>query len=334
MSESDCAPVWVLSEGKAGMENQVVGLAEAVGLPFETKRARLARPWRWMAPYTLFNPLRLLEKGATPLTPPWPRLLIACGRQSVPLSIAIRRASAGRTFTVQCQDPRISPRWFDLVVPPEHDRVSGGNVMPIIGSPNRVTPERLAEAKTRWAPLFGENPCPRIAVLIGGRSKAHDLPPTIAHELAERLAARARGGASLMVTISRRTPPESAAILTDILKRAGAYVWNNLGPNPYFGMLAWADAIVVTSDSVNMATEAGATGRPVHVFPLPGGAPKFDRFHDSLAERGVTRPFNGHLESWRYLPLNETARVASRIRAELGLDQAAPKSDVGRLAAS
>ena len=85
-----------------------------------------------------------------------------------------------------------------------------------------------------------------------------------------------------------------------------------------------AEAIVVTSDSVAMTSEACATGKPVFVIELPGGSLKFERFHDALAEAGCTRPFTdavaaGGLETWRYTPLGETASVAGEIRRRLGI---------------
>ena len=44
--------------------------------------------------------------------------------------------------------------------------------------------------------------------------------------------------------------------------------------NPYFGILALADAFVVTSDSVAMLSEAAAAERPVHIFDLGGAGPE------------------------------------------------------------
>ena len=40
--------------------------------------------------------------------------------------------------------------------------------------------------------------------------------------------------------------------------------------NPYFGMLALGDELVVTADSVSMLSEACATGKPVYMAPLGG----------------------------------------------------------------
>jgi len=91
--------------------------------------------------------------------------------------------------------------------------------------------------------------------------------------------------------------------------------WLNLAS--IVGRLGLADALVVTGDSVTMISEAAATGKPVHVVELPGGTAKFSRFHAGMGAAGITRPFDGRLESWDYPPLEETARAAAEIRRRL-----------------
>jgi mitochondrial fission protein ELM1 len=79
-----------------------------------------------------------------------------------------------------------------------------------------------------------------------------------------------------------------------------------------------------------MVTEAASTGKPVHVIELEGGSRKFDNFHRLMREAGVTRPFTGTLESWRYDPPNDTARAAAAVRRLMGLGDTAGKDGVGR----
>lgn len=304
------------------MESQGLGLALRTGLPVETKRVRLRQPWSWLAPRTAGNPLARLTPESTPLEPPWPRLLIGVGRQSVPVSIAVKRASGGQTVTVQCQHPRVAPGHFDLVVPPEHDGLTGANVFPILGSPNGITPTALARAREEWRPRFASLREPRVAALIGGTSKGYSFTRAEAAHIAEILCGLA-GDCGLMVTTSRRTGTANTDVLRQRLA-ACADFWDGSGANPYPGMLAWADAFLVTADSVNMACEAGATGKPVHVLPLSGGSAKFRRFHRSLELRGVSRPFRGQIERWSYVPLDETGRAAERIRALLDGARQAP----------
>ena len=122
MAEEIC---WVVTDGKPGMVSQALGLAEAVGLPIVEKRVEIRAPWRWLPAQAWAAPFAALSPQGDGLAPPWPRLLIGCGRMSVPLSIAVRRASGGRTFTVQLQDPKVAAHKFDLVVPSRHDRYRG-----------------------------------------------------------------------------------------------------------------------------------------------------------------------------------------------------------------
>lgn len=315
---------WALTDGRKGMENQAVGLAEAVGLEFTIKRLAPRAPWKWL-PANIFGrpwplPMWALGPKSDPLEPPWPRLLIACGRQTIAYSIAIRRLSNGETFTVQTQDPRIKLDHFDLLVPPRHDNLTGQNVVPITGSPNRITDDKLSEARTEFASLFSSKQEPRIAILIGGSSTHYRLTPEKINDLAAQLRKLADDGLTLMITTSRRTGEENVKRLSDALEGTGAYLWDGQGANPYFALLAYADHILVTSDSTNMVTEAASTGKPVHVINLDGGSDKFKRFHKEMQSLGITREFSGSLPTWPYEPLNETQRVAQIVRQKIGLD--------------
>ena len=297
----------------------MVGLAEAIGLPFESKVVRPSWPWT-MLPVTMWPaPFSALGANSSAFSPPWPDLVIGCGWRSIPFMLAIKRLSGGKSLTVQTQDPRVRPDLFDVVVAPEHDRTKGGNVFSILGSPNRITPEKLAAAAQEWAPRFDALSRPLVAVLIGGTSKAYRLTPARMKEIAEDLKALQLSGAGLMITTSRRTGTEQVRVLTETMRGTGAFLWTGEGPNPYFGMLGLADAILVTADSTNMITEAASTGKPVHILPLLRGSIKFGRFHEALVDRGIVRPYSGRLEKWTYPPLAETARAAGFIRAKLGL---------------
>jgi mitochondrial fission protein ELM1 len=299
------------------METQCLGLAEALGLTPLVKRIHPRAPWRWLPPNLWWRALAALDPGrGDTLAPPWPELLIASGRQSIAPTIAVGRASGGLTFTVMIQDPRVDPAHFGLVIAPEHDRITGPNVLRIKGSITRIAPDRLAAAAAAYADRVAGLPRPLIAVLIGGNSKVHRLTPERARALAEELLAAARSsGGSLLVTPSRRTGAENEGILRQALTAAPGEFWAHQGDNPYFAYLGLADAIVVTGDSVNMVSEAASTGKPVHIADLPGGSAKFSRFHQSFFDAGIARPFAGRIETWSYPPLNETARAAEALKA-------------------
>ena len=86
---------WVLTTGEAGMRSQALGLAEAVGLPIEEKRIVVRRPWAWLPGGLLPMPLSALDPSGDLLAPPWPRLVVGCGRRSIGIALAVKRAVAG-----------------------------------------------------------------------------------------------------------------------------------------------------------------------------------------------------------------------------------------------
>ena len=310
--------IWAVSDGRSGIENQALGLAEAVARlrPAEITVKRIAhrRGVRLLPSLLNLFPRRGLSAASDPIEPPWPDLWIGAGRASIALSLGVRRWSKGATFVVQVQDPRLPAGLFDLVAPPRHDQVSGDNVFSLTGAPNRLTPERLAADRARFAGLIDPLPRPRVAVLIGGRSKAFDLTPARAEALAGELdLALEQEEAALLMTFSRRTPEHAKAILTRRLARHPGVIWDGQGENPYYAFLAAADFIAVTEDSTNMAAEAAAAGAPVFVLKLDGRSPRMSRFHDDLEARGVARPFGGAFHRWNYEPLRETERAAEEI---------------------
>ena len=309
---------WVITDGKPGMENQCLGLAEALGVAPVIKRIRPRSPWRQLSPWLRLGKRFAAGPGGDRLEPPWPDLVIATGRHSVLPALSVAAQSRGRTFTVQIQDPVISPRHFDLVVVPEHDRLRGANVMVTRGALHRVTAAKLDEAAARLGPDYAHLPQPRVAVLVGGDNGVYRLTPTIMGDLAEGLVHLAQDcGAGLMVTPSRRTGADNEAILRARMRGVASVVWDGEGENPYFAFLGLADAIVVTCDSVSMVSEACSTGKPVYLVPLEGGSPKFAAFHAALTRAGIVRRFDGSFARWRYAALDDTARVAAEVQRRL-----------------
>lgn len=313
--------IWAISDGRAGIEAQAVGLAEAVGRQVRAEivvkrvgwNGRIGRlPWwanwlprRWLTP----------ESG---IQAPWPDLWIAAGRATLPLSIRAKRWSGGKTYVVQIQDPRVPANMFDLVIPPKHDRLTGDNILPITGSPHRVTAARLETEYEKFKDRIDALPRPRVAVLLGGRSRAFDLSALRAAEMAHQIQLPLeQEGGSLLMTFSRRTPDQAKALLTARLRHLPGIIWDGAGANPYFAFLAAADYILVTEDSTNMATEAASTGKPVFILKMDGQSLKFRLFHQELESMGAARPYGGAFHGWTYEPVDETGRAAAEIVARM-----------------
>lgn len=220
---------------------------------------------------------RLLGAGAIGLTrpcratlrPPWPDLLLTCGRRCLPVARWIKRRSGGRTRIVHLMRPATTAD-LDLVVLPRHDRdlPAGVEVLRVTGAPHRVGPARLAQAHETFAARYEPLPEPRIGLLVGGPSRHVPYPDGWSAELGRAVSALAKErGGSVIATTSRRTGAAATTALAGALD--GPHdLWSPGDPsdNPYLGILAWADVLVVTVDSVSMLSEACATAKPVHLF--------------------------------------------------------------------
>jgi len=328
--ETEALRLWVLTDGRPGNEAQALGLAEAIARrrPANIAIRRVApKAWTARLPARLWHAFGAHE-GGWPFTaynarvrrivPPWPDLVIGAGRRIAPLVAALKKLHGVKC--VQILDPYMPLADFDLVAIPEHDRITGQNLIATIGSIGRATPETVAQAAKPWRDRLAALPHPRLAVLLGGPSPSARFGGGAAGRLADALQALADQGHGLMVTPSQRTPRGLVGRLRDMLGDQ-AFVWDgtadNRGGNPYPGILGLADAVLVTDDSVNMASEAASTGKPVHVFPLARVSAKIHRFHATLEAQGAMRRFEGEIGDWTYPPLAEADRVAAEVDARL-----------------
>ena len=303
----------ILTEGYAGLEAQAIGLAERAGIAAERRVLAASRPWRWIpariwpAPLGTVGGLADLPDG----------LVLTVGGTGAAIGAALRRQ--GRRV-VQIQNPRMRLDRFDLVVANHHDEIRGPNVLLSRTALHRVTPAVLADARRTWTPRLAHLPRPLVAVLVGGSNGRFRLGPAEAEALAQGLASLHRNHrVGLAVTPSRRTGNPARAILDRHLFPLGAFVWDMTGDNPYLGLLACADSIVVTADSVSMVSEAVATAAPVAVVRLPGRSRRIELFLDALVDAGRVCMFDATLRHETATPLDDTAMVAAELCRRLGL---------------
>jgi uncharacterized protein len=303
---------WILTDGKIGDEVQCRGLAEALHVKAELRRVAPRGIYAWAMPFGPIDPRENPHASGSPLAPPYPDLAIAAGRRTVPYLRAVKRLSNGATFTVFLKDPYCSRTFADLIVVPEHDLLHGDNVMTALTPANRLSAEALAAARTKPDGRIDGLPRPRVTLLLGGPSTHHRYGAKEAAELAAIAGQVTRLGMGLMVTPSRRMPK---AVVDSIRANApeNAFVWDGIGANPYLAILAHADTIIVTADSVNMVGEAVVTGKPVYVYEPAGGHPKITAFLERLEGLGAVRRWRGRLEDWSYAPINATPTIAAEI---------------------
>jgi mitochondrial fission protein ELM1 len=251
----------VLLGPRTGDNNQALALAEALGLPFETRTLnynplQALSVWLWPTAATL-------NRGSgRHLQPPWPDLVIAIGRRSVPIARWIRKESGGRAKLVRIGHPRIDPKLFDLVITTRQYPVPPGDnvlLLPLAMSRFSTPPEPTAE-EAQW---LASAPSPRRLLAIGGATKYWSLS---AEQVADAVASLQQRDGSLIVVTSRRTDPKITEAIRSALKPMGQLVD---GAFPRFAVLLnQADEIFVTGDSVSMLSEAILTGKPVGLLPI------------------------------------------------------------------
>ncbi len=304
-------PVTILTEPLAGLQSQAIGLAEAAGLDPNLLPLTPRPPWSWITARLWPDPL-----AAVRLPPVPDGVIMAAGGTAAVVAARLRNPARP---VVQIQHPRIDPGKFDVVVVNRHDGLTGPNVVVTRTALHRVTPSRLAQAAALWAPRFADLPRPLVAVLVGGSNGRFRLDAPVAQALASQLMKMMRTDRiGLALTPSRRTAPEAQAALAAI-RPLGGWMWNMTGENPYYGLLALADAIIVTEDSVSMVSEAVATSAPVLLAPLPGKSRRIRLFNELLIRDGRIRPFAGRLETWDTAPLDDTKMAGEEIRHRLSL---------------
>lgn len=315
MNSQRFATVLAISDHAAGNQRQSLALARA--LRADAVQAQVAFPHvaRWLAPH-----LPARARAALPAEirdAKTPLLAVGCGRQAALALRALKRVHGSEVFTLQILDPRCRLDDFDLVIAPEHDDLGGAKVLRSLGALHPVDEHWLGQARADFSG-FAARAKPWTSVLIGGPNRAQAIDAHWLERLFDQLAAqRAEHPGTLAITASRRTP---AALRERIRRHAlalDAMLWldERDGPNPYPGMLAYADRIVVSPDSVNMLSEACAVGVPVHTLltrPLKG---KLHRFHAALRDRGLLHDLGA--KSWPRPPLRELPAIVDEVRARL-----------------
>jgi mitochondrial fission protein ELM1 len=255
--------IWVLMGHRRGDNNQLLALAEGLGLPFETRTME----YRWMSRvrWKIFRASAGHLKPASRrwLEPPWPDLVIGIGQRTVPVARWIRKQSGGRTRIVRLGHPRAPNRLFDLVITTRQYPVPPGTnvlTLPLAMNRFRAAPEPTPDEQA-W---LDARPRPHLLLSLGGTAPMWQLDIPALRDASGKLAARAgKTGGTLIVVGSPRTPSQVYDVIPS-------------GPNVaiadkhvrYPVLLADGDEHFVTADSVSMISEAVVTGKPVGLIPV------------------------------------------------------------------
>ena len=265
--------IWGISNGSKGSDIQLEAISRALSQDVSYFHANLSFPWSAVAPYKIAE---LGVVGDKRFKPPFPDMVIACGRRAIPIARHVRRCAAGKCFTVYLQNPIINASWHKRLIP----SIVNGKI---------------------------------VGILIGGPNKYYDFDKLEMQNLASNLLMLAQQGHRLIISLSSRSRDDYVNILSKTLADHDYYLWHGNGDNPYKAILGIADHLIVTGDSVNMIGEACFPGVPVQVYFLRGHSRRFNRFYEHLLAGNYVKPFEGKLESWDYEPRNATDDIVAKI---------------------
>lgn len=306
--------IWVLLGERRGDNNQLLALAEALGVPFETRTLTYrpsARLLMRLAPRSIAH---LTAASRRWLQPPWPDIAIGIGRRSVPVARWIKQCSGGATRLVRLGHPRAPSENFDLVITtPQYPVPDGPEVVRLPIAMNRFAkPPAPTPAEQS---LLASLPRPHLLLSLGGPAPMWRLDMDALLAAVATLIARARREkGTLIIVPSPRTPSDVVQSCRDAVAGAPeAFIAESA--LRYAVALAEADAHFVTADSVSMMSEAIGTGRPVGIIPVKpdargrlslGGDPGANdlrdirRFHQEAEAAGlvgsVDNPCKGRFE--------------------------------------
>ncbi|GBR06803.1 mitochondrial fission ELM1 family protein [Asaia siamensis] len=307
--------VAIIAEDFAGMRAQASGLVERAGLEWHFHPVRIEGFWKRIP--TRFCPAPLRATAPIEL-PEETRLLVSVGGTGGAVAAAVKKRTG--LPLVQIQNPRMAARHFDLIIANVHDEIAGPNIVSVRTALHGVTRAKLDLARAKWQQRLAVPDRALLSVLIGGANGRFGFGVTEARGLADHLITIMNSApVAVALTPSRRTDAEALNVLKERLAAHPAWIWDGEGENPYHGLLACADAIAVTTDSVSMMSEAAATDAPVMIIDLPGRSRRISAFVRTLAEADRVRPFTGKWAPWSVTALDDTGRGADEMIRRLAL---------------
>ncbi len=299
------APVWVLDDPRSPAGGQASAIAGRLGLPFRRLNAPPGQPHR---------------PGG-----PGPGLVLSAGTASGLRALLLQSRHGCRV--VHCATRSLlGPRggWlpFDLTVVPIGRHVAPpetGRIIPVLGTPNVVSPGLLARARDLWSERLSHLPAPRVLLLFGGVDQKAALA------LGQRLGAmaRERGGcvmASVLPSVTRAGNAAAADALAAGLAGCLHLIYRDgePGEDPTLGFLGHADAVVVASVSARTLSEACTASVPI--FSTVLGAERRDTrlLIERMIQADQIRMLEDDFSPWPRRPLDEAGRIAREIRMRFG----------------
>ena len=306
----------LLTEGAHGMVSQVEGLAKALKLDFNHCFVNLKRPWRYF-------PINLVPISKSVIDGKIPeqienQILISCGKNSIISSLFLKRNNKN-LFNIHIQNPKVNFSNFDLIVAPEHDKITGSNVLSTFGALHYITRQEVESSNNFFSKynLSEENKI--VSLILGGPNRYYDFNEidlgNIFLSIKDIFLDK---GFKLILIRSRRTPEN----IIDFAKKFflnSAVIIDFVSKEFYLSALKISKTIIVTCDSTSMISECAITQKPIFVAKMKAKSrnKRFEYFLNSFKEKGIIRFLGENTDDWKYPALDETNRIATIIKERL-----------------
>jgi mitochondrial fission protein ELM1 len=306
----------LLTQGMHGMISQVEGLANALGLRFRHNTTKLKPFWNFIPPaFTPISENLLTEKFICDS-----KVLISCGRKSVIHSAALKKRYKKDIFNIHIQDPKISSKYFDLIICPDHDSLDGENVIKTHGAIHYLNKKEINK-NSNYLKIDKEEK-KVVSVILGGPNKYYDYSEEQTNIIFNQIKTLFTPDKFKMIVLpSYRTPDH-------VIKKAfntfshNHLVIKEINKSAYLSSLSICDVIVVTCDSTSMISEAATTGKPIYVAQMKPvrNNYKFEKFYNQFKKLDIIRDLKDSVDLWSYNQLDEVNRIAPIIKERMKLN--------------
>ena len=304
----------LLTEGMHGMISQVEGLAKALDLEFIHEKIELNSFWKMIPPR--FTPAKKfvfknnIENNF--------KIVISCGRKSVIPSIYLKEKFKNKIINIHIQDPKVSLSNFDYVIVPEHDGLSGQNIIKSKGALHYLTLKEIEKNHDYLSNKINKNK-QQILLILGGPNKYYKYDKKNLSRIFENIKGLAeKNNLQIIVIPSMRTPADTINYANKFFGNESLII-QNVDKKAYLSGLSIAKFLVVTCDSTSMISEAALTGKPIYVAQIPPKRDdyRFRQFRDLFSKLNIIKNLENSLDIWKYEKLDETNRIANLIKQKL-----------------
>jgi len=284
-----------------------------LNLNYKHQEIKLKKFWNFIPPFLTPTSMSVLESQFIFDS----KVVISCGRKSVIPSLALKRKYKEKIFTIHIQDPKVSLDKFDLIICPEHDNITGNNVIKTTGAIHYLSEKEISK-ENNYLKIDKENK-KIIAFIIGGPNKYYSYSEKEIDFLFNKIKSIfTMDKYKLVVIPSYRTPP-------DIVKKAfnsfghDHMVIKDVDKKAYLSALSISDYIVVTCDSTSMISEAAITGKPIYVAQMKPNKNnlRFQKFFSQFKQLNIIKDLTDKIDLWSYSKLDEVNRISPLINEKI-----------------